>query len=219
LAIRLNLVIVHIYKKKASRKRLLLPIELDKQNPACYVCSRPYLVLRINTLISTLGDLVNLVLRGTLGMLEPTVMVESDIIFESGEDVEPEFVARQSKKLLKDCKVGHNTVLIAEDFLQDLSLQITINQSEDFDIKNDVQPFEIIGNIPAPPPAAKSATTTKDDDDDVEMVFFQESTPKLGPTTTTATTTTTTSRKRKSHPSEEENHSEKNGDQDFMLIE
>lgn len=133
-------------QKRPSRKRLLQPLALESPNPNCYVCARPFLTLRININTTSMGDFVNRVLRGALGMLEPTVMVEENIVFESGEDVEPDFVTRQSQKFLAECRVTNNSVMIVEDFMQDLSLHITISHSDDF--PPDAQPFEVIGNVP-----------------------------------------------------------------------
>jgi ubiquitin-like 1-activating enzyme E1 B len=158
--------------KQPSRKRLLLPAQLEQQNPQCYVCSRHFLYLRIDTTITTLGTLVEQVFQAGLGMLEPTVMVESSIIYECGEDAEPHFVERQSRKLLQECRVGHNTVITVDDFLQDLSLQITVMHAAASEL--DGRPFEIIGNVPVASASSSStstsSTTTDDDNDLVEVV-------------------------------------------------
>jgi hypothetical protein len=64
-------------QKKPSAGRLLLGCVPEKQNPNCYVCSSHFVTVKINTGV-TLGQFVEKVLKGKLGMNEPSIYVDSE---------------------------------------------------------------------------------------------------------------------------------------------
>jgi len=75
-------------QKAPSRGRLLLPSEHEKPNVNCFVCGSHFATIKINTNVSTLGMFVDKVLKQKLGFNEPSIIVNSDILYECGEDLE-----------------------------------------------------------------------------------------------------------------------------------
>jgi hypothetical protein len=63
--------------KKPSGGRLLLPTSTEV-NPKCYVCSSPFVQIKINTATTTLETFVDKVLKQKLGFNEPSVVVQSE---------------------------------------------------------------------------------------------------------------------------------------------
>jgi len=132
--------------KKPSAGRLLVAQALEKQNPNCYVCSNKSLTVKINTSTTTLAHFVDKVLKDKLGFNAPSIMSQSNMLYESGEGMDDYEMAQMNKqltKMLMEIKVVHNAILNVTDDSQDFKLQIAIIHSEEFP---EEQTFEIVGN-------------------------------------------------------------------------
>lgn len=133
-------------RKMPVRKKLLVSCSMDEKNPSCYVCSSNFVKLKVDTKTVTLKSFIELVLRSQLNMLQPTLIVDNDILFESGEDVEEDFVD-QLPKSLNAIRIIDNTVLQVEDFSQDISIQIAVEHKERDFFENPDRPFEFSGEV------------------------------------------------------------------------
>jgi len=173
-------------KKVPAAGKLLYAAVPEPQNPDCYVCASKFLSLKINTATSTLDLLINKVLKEKIAMNEPSIMVDSDIMYECGEGLEEdekEHNNRQLKKFLKDVRINHNSIIEIGDQSQDLNLKISIIHCEEFE---EGQSFEVVGNADLAPKIPKgkmeetkpkTALAPIDDKDDVMIIDA----PKVAP--------------------------------------
>jgi ubiquitin-like 1-activating enzyme E1 B len=132
--------------RRPSSKRFLLPAQLEKPNPNCYVCGSSFVQVAIDTEKTLLRHFIEQVLRSHFGMLEPSIMLGFDLLYESGEDAMD--FHQQLDKTLTDLRVTHNTVVKVEDILQDLEMEISIVHKTDFE---EGKRFEVHGKASIKP--------------------------------------------------------------------
>ncbi|XP_028767887.1 SUMO-activating enzyme subunit 2-like [Neltuma alba] len=121
-----------------SRKMLLMPVEPFEPNKSCYVCSETPLLLEINTHRSKLKDFVEKIVKAKLGMNLPIIMQGSNLLFETGDDLDEDMIANYEANLEKvlaelPSPVTSGTMLSVEDLQQELSCNINIKHREEFD--------------------------------------------------------------------------------------
>lgn len=159
--------------RRSMRKDCFLyPTDINKPNPDCYACSSNFVTVVCNTNITPLGYFVNEIMRQHLGLMDPMITVGSDLVFECGEDIvgaEKEHNDRQLEKMLKDVNITNNTVVEVEDFMLDISWQITVIHSE-----LEIEEFEVHGKSSE----IKTHSGKRSGDEEVD----QENLPKLQPT-------------------------------------
>ena len=128
------------YRLPSGRKCLVLnPSDQDRPVPDCPVCGGGSAIrLRINTEKTTLGYLLEKVLRQELSLSEPLVDTGENLIeclarFDDKEE-ERTFRAKLGR-LLSDPAIGirHNTELVVEDESQHVKATILIFHHDDFD--------------------------------------------------------------------------------------
>ncbi|GAM22192.1 hypothetical protein SAMD00019534_053670, partial [Acytostelium subglobosum LB1] len=201
--------------KVPSGKRLLLPAELDKPKADCYVCSQKFITLKINTLKTTLAQLVNDVLKKALSFHDPMLTVGASLLYEGGdEDLTKEEIEARNKleqKIIAEYKMPDNTILNVEDYLQNFKVSILISHCETFE--SEEKWFDISGKQPVPgeEKAVQTTTTTtttttakvgdqKIDLDDVEII---ESIDVAPPSTKEPVTETRTHKRKEQEPDEQ----------------
>ncbi|CAM9900329.1 unnamed protein product, partial [Phaeothamnion confervicola] len=140
--------------RETTRKGLLLqPVTLAPPRPDCFVCNTAQLELHIDVGAETLGDLVTRVLKGRLGVNEPSVGIGASMVYEEGDGADDSLRVNLSK-LLRDLPAGgvrDGTQLSVEDFSQDLSFAVNVYQRE-FDPEKVPEGFEIAGAAPGARP-------------------------------------------------------------------
>lgn len=179
--------------RNAARNGLLLTAAtLDEPNPKCFVCRNANISLHLNVANFTLEELLQKIIKADLGFEEPTLMLEGDVIWEEGDDADIEAFRPNLHKQLTVLPCGgirHGTVLLIEDFSQDLTVQVTIHHQDVWPTKdgeddgNEVDPHKFVlgGDKPCVPVAGTSAevagkengdngTLDEDDDDDIEVL-------------------------------------------------
>ena len=86
-----------------------------------YLLSSP---LQIDTSSCTLGDFVKRVVKGKLGLVEPSIMLGASVIYEEGEDMDDSLLMHLATPLAA-CPAGgirDSTLVTLEDFVQDLKV-------------------------------------------------------------------------------------------------
>jgi ubiquitin-like 1-activating enzyme E1 B len=168
---------INCVRQPSRNGLLLIASTLEPPNPNCYVCRSATLHVQLNLPNWTLRDFLDKVLKAELGFVEPALFLEGNGIYEEDED---DFVPNLTKKL-EDLPCGgirHGTVLLVEDYSQDLSVEIVVahcdawpkddkNGEEDADDDSEPDPFKFVvgGSKPAPapaPPAAAAAAASSD---------------------------------------------------------
>eukprot|EP01133_Synstelium_polycarpum_P020115 gene20115-24119_t len=148
--------------KRPSGKRLLQTLELDKPNSSCYVCSPNWITLKINTNTTTLGQLVNEVLKKAMSFHDPILVVGDSILYEGGDEdlTREEQRAREKllQKIISTYKMADNAILSVEDYLQNFKVSIFISHCEEFEDAN--KWFEITGKVESSSSSATTTTTT-----------------------------------------------------------
>ncbi|KAL7506095.1 hypothetical protein ACHAXN_003439 [Cyclotella atomus] len=185
-------------REKTRKGYLLQPTQLPAPNPNCFVCRNAIISLALNTKEWTLEMLLARVIKKELGFGAPTVLVGGDIVYEEGDDIDPEEYAANLPKKLVDLPsggVGHGAVFGVEDFSQDLEVEISVTHKDEWFItvegddgaKKEVKPddreesekFEIGGKKPVAAAPTKSAAdgvssekdkTDSKDDDSIEVM-------------------------------------------------
>jgi len=201
--------------EQPSNKRILLVSEIPKPSSSCYVCQKNFITIKLNTNTVKVGQLVHDILKKHLAFSLPMLTLGNDLLYESGdEDLSKEEIrARDAleQKVLSSYRMGDNSILSVEDYLQDFKVSILIQHVESFGEggqdetkKKEVDKwFEIVGTATAAAPVQtqpmQSITSSTPynaitDIDDLEIIE-PEDIKKT--TTTTTTTTSTVGKKRK----------------------
>ncbi|KAJ7525002.1 hypothetical protein O6H91_17G031800 [Diphasiastrum complanatum] len=121
-----------------SKKLLLMPVEPFEPNSSCYVCSQTPLSLEVNTSKSKLRDVVEKIVKAKLSVHSPVIMQGSNILYETGEDLEKDMVLLYTSNLDKflvdlPTPITNGTVLSVEDFQQEFSCNLHIKHRDEFD--------------------------------------------------------------------------------------
>eukprot|EP01132_Coremiostelium_polycephalum_P004882 gene4882-6090_t len=168
--------------KLPSRKRLLLPVQLETPNPNCYVCNQNYITLKIDTHKTTLKKLLTEVLKKHLAFHQPILTVGTSQLYEDGEeDLSKEELEERAKlelKFLSQYKMGDGALLVVDDFQQNFKVSILINHCESFgtansngtaDKKEEEKWFEIVGRSGTPSATTTAATSSTENNNDVTI--------------------------------------------------
>ena len=142
----------YLVKKPNPRKKILVPCELSKPNPNCYVCSEKREIgLKLDLEKVTLKTLEDKILKASLNMVAPDVEVDGkhDVIISSDPEDE---TSKNGEKSLKDMGLADGSILACDDFLQCFKFKVILYHSNE--LKDGVE-FEIVGDIsklePTPP--------------------------------------------------------------------
>lgn len=136
---------VYLNRQPNHRKRLLVPTELVKPNPKCYVCSaKPEVHLRLNVEKMTVGAFEEKVLKARFGMVAPDAEIDDGkgTILISSEEGETE---GNLPKTLSSFITGESVCFKADDFLQNYSLNVWLHHSTDE--LDEGKEFELIGDV------------------------------------------------------------------------
>lgn len=172
-----------------SGKNLLMPVEMAEPNPRCYVCSETPLVLELNTTTATMRDVLENVVKRKLGVSDPVIMQGSNLLHESGEDIEEDMVAYYTGLLDKKfvdypTPITTGVVLTVEDYHQDFRCSLHVKHRETFDEEKEPEGMVLTGDLASlntteasEQPAAQTAPSKvenghaeEEEDDDVVMV-------------------------------------------------
>jgi len=132
----------YLTKKPNPRKKILVPCELNKPIPNCYVCSEKREIgVKLDIEKVTLKTLEDKILKGALMMVAPDAeTTNGKIIISSEEPMEESF----GKKTLKDMELADGSILSCDDFLQDYNVKVILYHSTE--LKDGVE-FELVGDI------------------------------------------------------------------------
>lgn len=133
----------YLTKKPNPRKKILVPCELNKPNPKCYVCSEKREIgLKLDIEKVTIKTLEEKILKGSLSMVAPDAEIDGKgtIIISSEEPMDATF----AEKTLKDLGVADGSILSCDDFLQDYDVKVIIYHSTE--LKDGVE-FELVGDL------------------------------------------------------------------------
>ncbi|KAK5642535.1 hypothetical protein RI129_008702 [Pyrocoelia pectoralis] len=118
---------IYLRQKSVHSNIILAPdFFTEKANPNCYVCAeQPYVSAYVNVEDMTVKEFENEVLKKTLNMIAPDVILDGKGVFViSSEEGETE--ANNDKKL-SQLGIVDGSILKADDFLQNYNLTIGIN--------------------------------------------------------------------------------------------
>merc|ERR1739844_586215 len=133
----------YLTKKPNPRKKILVPCELNKPNPKCYVCSEKREIgLKLDVEKVTIKTLEEKILKGSLSMVAPDAEIDGKgtIIISSEDPMDATF----AEKTLKDLGVADGSILSCDDFLQDYDVKVIVYHSTE--IKDGVE-FELVGDL------------------------------------------------------------------------
>jgi len=120
-------------RDKTRKGFYLLPTILPDPNPDCFVCRNAIISVILNTSKWTLEMLLRRIIKKELGFMEPTILIGDDIILEEGEGADISGYMVNLPKTLCNLPAGgvvHGTVIVVEDFTQDLEVTICISHKE-----------------------------------------------------------------------------------------
>jgi ubiquitin-like 1-activating enzyme E1 B len=121
--------------KKPSAKRMLIPSPLDEPNPNCFVCSSNTVTLRVNIENYKVESFVADILKSHLTMIEPLVYLGNTLLFDSSSEMDEEekdHFTQQAQKTFHQLSIQNNTILRAEDNIQQLSVDVIIEHITSF---------------------------------------------------------------------------------------
>ena len=110
--------------------RLFVVRILDQPNPHCYVCGHHLVCVKTDTTRTTLKQFITLLLRKSMGFNDPSITVDSDIVYESGEGLEPIEIATyeaNAAKTLAALHVTNDSTVEVSDFSQNLTVSILVS--------------------------------------------------------------------------------------------
>jgi len=142
---------IYLNKYVKSKNRLLVPCQLEKPNPKCYVCiPKPEVTVYLNTETFTVKQLEDKLFKEKFGMVAPDVEIDDGkgTILISSEEGETE---DNWEKLLSVFNITNGTRLKADDFLQNYELVVILRHKTDIE-----QPdlFLMEGELPEILPSA-----------------------------------------------------------------
>ncbi|XP_024028906.1 SUMO-activating enzyme subunit 2 isoform X2 [Morus notabilis] len=150
-----------------SKKMLLMPVEPFEPNKSCYVCSETPLSLEINTNRAKLRDIIEKVVKSKLGMSSPSIMHGTEILYETGDDLDEDLLASYAAKADKvlselNCPVVGGTMLTVNDLYQELRCNINIKHREEFDEEKEPDGIVLSGWTQAPSSVENNGTKSVD---------------------------------------------------------
>lgn len=193
--------------RNSTRNGLFLTAAtLDDPNPNCFVCSKANLPLQLKLDEWTLGSFLNKIVKKELGFDSPSILIESNTIWEEGDDADTEAFEVNLPKKLQDLPCGgiqHGSVVVVEDFSQELEIEVLITNVEKWEDDEEELKFIIGGKKPTAKPAPLSnqsppqsavasaqpeqaATATDDDNDVVEIMDVDDEDDRKRPATRSA---------------------------------
>nr|CCA14752.1 ubiquitinactivating enzyme (E1) putative [Albugo laibachii Nc14] len=115
-----------------SRGVLLNPVKLSPPSSTCLACNQHMTELAIDTERTTLREFIGQVLKGKLGMNEPTISIGASTIYEEGECAEESLCAHLDKVLsaLPGSGIHDDTIVLIEDFSQDFQCRLHVSHCE-----------------------------------------------------------------------------------------
>uniref|UniRef100_A0A1A9X0H2 SUMO-activating enzyme subunit n=1 Tax=Glossina brevipalpis TaxID=37001 RepID=A0A1A9X0H2_9MUSC len=117
---------VYMRLRQNSRQQLLVPEKfLSVPNPNCYVCAaEPAIHLRIDTKRMRIKEFRDEVLKKTLNMINPDVIIDSKgVVVISSEEDETEC---NEEKFMNEMDIVDGVILKCDDFFQNYELSIII---------------------------------------------------------------------------------------------
>ena len=110
------------------------------------MCSKSEILLQIDVGVTSLRDLVTLVLKGKLGFNEPIICIGASGIYEEGEDAD-EDLAANLVLMLEHCPGGgvrDGTIMTVEDLSQDLEVRILVEHRDRADFDEEKEPLSFV---------------------------------------------------------------------------
>lgn len=127
------------YASRKSGPLIALPPE-DK-NEKCYICSHSFLSLQVDTSLVLFQDLISQVLVDQLNIVSPIVLLDDNIIYESGDD--ENIFHNLLEKTLESIKIIDNSTLVIEDLLTDSKIHLSIRHCDSIQFDNPSKPYAI----------------------------------------------------------------------------
>jgi ubiquitin-like 1-activating enzyme E1 B len=135
-------------RKGPNRENLFINANLDKPNPACYVCSKHMLSVVLNTNKMTIRCLVEEILKKEIQMTEPVIGMGNVLLFDDcvdeSDSEEVESNNRELNKLLCEKQILHDVVLDLTDGETSVKIDLTIRH----DASKNENEYQLIGRIP-----------------------------------------------------------------------
>ncbi len=104
----------------------MVPCELNKPNPKCYVCSDKHQIgVQLDLEKVTLKVLEERILKGELNMVAPDAEIDGKgvILISSEEETD---TSANHEKPLKEFGLADGSILTCDDFLQDYSIKVIL---------------------------------------------------------------------------------------------
>jgi ubiquitin-like 1-activating enzyme E1 B len=166
---------VYLRPKPTHRNQLIVPEKfLNPPNPKCYVCSpKNEVILYVDVNAMTVKDLEDEVLKKTLNMVAPDVILDGKgTVVISSEEGETE---ENNPKKLGELGITDGSILNVDDFVQNYKLSVTINQRL---FSKDEPNFQVGGDVsqlkPQDDDATNSAANGSSDQDDDYLEIVEE---------------------------------------------
>ncbi|KAI8466836.1 MAG: hypothetical protein J3K34DRAFT_483471 [Monoraphidium minutum] len=140
-------------RKKAPTGQLVGAVPCPPPRPGCVVCGKARLQLTIDTGATTLGQLLDKVIRRGLAVNDAT-LISGGFMYEEGEGLEDDEVEENRRKLplamreLPGGGLGQGAVLAVNDQSQAFSVELVINHSDSIDEEKHPEGFILEGQLP-----------------------------------------------------------------------
>ena len=164
---------IYLNKQVKAKNRLLVPCQLEKPNPKCYVCAtKPEIIVNMDTTKISVKQLEDKLIKEKFGMIAPDVEIDDGkgTILISSEEGETD--GNWDKKL-SEFKIINSTRLKVDDFLQSYELVIIVKQKDDLE-----EPFVLEGELPAAPEEEKPAENSTNGTDISKKRKFEDEVKK-----------------------------------------
>lgn len=180
-----------VYLVQAARKRSMLMNDAKPyKNPKCYVCSNQFVHIKADTQALTLKTFLREVVEKQLGVLDASIIIGDDIMYEAGGDFD-----HQLDKKLCDVKIMNSSIVHIESFEFEFKLEASVEHAPSNSFEDPTKPYQIVGsfnpqaasNPPANAPAAAPQTTQTPSE-----TQEKPSTDASKPSTSLSNTTTST---------------------------
>ncbi|CAH0388643.1 unnamed protein product [Bemisia tabaci] len=168
---------VYLRLKPNHKGHVIVPEKVfESPNPKCYVCSaKREVIVKIDIERMTVKQFEEIVLKKALNMHAPDVTLDGQgVVLISSEEGE---TTSNNAKTLKELGLQDGSVIVADDFLQDYELRISIVHKA---YVKDQPEYEVIAAaedlVPKPIQEEEKKNGSKNEDDNVMQVDLENET-------------------------------------------
>jgi ubiquitin-like 1-activating enzyme E1 B len=156
-------------QKTPSNKRMLLLVHPEPQKENCFVCGSNFVHVALDTDKMTVGEFASSILEKHLQINFPSIMIDSNIVFEGGDMLED--FEHQIPKTLAQVGIRDGTIVRVSDMTSS-AFSVDVSIVHKAKAVGSEASFELKGSVRRPPSTDTRINTTENRDDGSDDDFL-----------------------------------------------